>query len=72
MCRAIAGRITSVEGEGLARRAIVDLAGTERDISLALLSDVSAGEWVIVHSGYALRSLADEEADALLELLAGD
>ena len=71
MCRAIAGRITKVEGEGLDRRAVVDVVGIERDISLALLPDASAGEWVIFHSGYAVRALAEEEAGALASILDG-
>jgi len=60
-----------VDGEGLDRRAVVDVAGVERDVSLALLPDAAGGQWVIFHSGFAVRVLADDEAAALAAILAG-
>lgn len=53
-----------------AERAIVELGGVRREISLALLDDVAPGDYVIVHAGYALTRLDPEEARKTLELFA--
>lgn len=69
MCQAIAGRVERIEGSGLERRGIVAVAGVERDVSLALLPEAATGEWVIFHSGYALRTISEAEADGLAGLV---
>lgn len=68
MCLAVAGRILSVSGEGIARSASVDLGGSPRPISLAMIPEASVGEWVVVHAGHALRVLSDAEAEELVTL----
>jgi hydrogenase expression/formation protein HypC len=68
MCLAVAGRILSASGEGIDRRAQVELGGQPREISLAMLPDASVGEWVVVHAGHALRVLSDPEAEELVAL----
>lgn len=50
--------------------AIVDLGGVKKEISLALLSDVEVGDYVILHVGYALSKLDPEEAEKTLALFA--
>ena len=56
MCLAIPGRITAIlEGAGLERRAVIDIGGTEREISLGLIDDAKVGDYVVSHSGFALR-----------------
>ena len=71
MCQAVAGRIGRVEGDGMERIAVVDFGGTQREVSLALIPDAAPGQWVIAHSGYALRVLPAPEVEALEALLAG-
>jgi hydrogenase expression/formation protein HypC len=51
-------------------RAIVDLGGVRKEISLALLDDVSVGDYVVLHVGYALSKLDPEEAEKTLALFA--
>jgi hydrogenase expression/formation protein HypC len=46
----------------------VELGGVRREISLMLLDDVSVGEWVIVHAGFAIERLSEEEALQTLAL----
>ena len=65
MCLAIPTRIKSLLAQ---ERAIVDLGGIEKEISVALLEDVSIGDYVIVHVGYALTKLDEVEAKKTLEL----
>lgn len=69
MCQAIAGRVDHIIGEGLGRRAIVCIDDAERDVSLALTPHATRGDWVIFHSGYALRVVSDEEVTGLAALL---
>jgi hydrogenase expression/formation protein HypC len=51
-------------------QAIVDLGGVRLQISLALVDGVQAGDYVILHAGYALQKLDREEADRTLGLFA--
>jgi len=56
MCLAMPGKITEIiEGDGLERRAKVDVGGTEREISLGLVDNARVGDYVLSHSGFALR-----------------
>ena len=57
--------IVELRGEvGVAR-----LGETTRQASLALLDDVKVGDWVIVHTGFAIEKLSPEEAQETLRLL---
>jgi hydrogenase expression/formation protein HypC len=50
--------------------ALVDLGGIRKSISLALVDDVAAGDYVILHVGYALSRLDPAEAERTLALFA--
>jgi len=50
--------------------AIVNLGGVRKKVSLALVEDVTVGDYVIVHVGYALQKLDTEEAERTLALFA--
>jgi len=65
MCLAIPAQ---VEGLTDAGNAIVMLGGVRKEISLALVDGVAAGDYVIVHVGYALQKLDREEAERTLAL----
>lgn len=67
MCLAIPARIEEMTTEGYA---IVDLGGVRKEISLALVDDAAVGEYVIVHVGYALQKLDQDEAEQTLALFA--
>ncbi len=60
MCLAIPARVAEILEND---QAIVDLGGVRKEISLALVSDVTVGDYVIVHVGYALNRLDPEEAE---------
>jgi hydrogenase expression/formation protein HypC len=51
-------------------QAIVDAGGVRKEISLALVEGVAVGDYVILHVGYALQKLDQEEALRTLELFA--
>ena len=67
MCLAIPARIEELTTPG---NAIVNLGGVRKEISLALLEDAGVGDYVIVHVGYALQKLDQQEALRTLELFA--
>jgi len=49
--------------------ATVDVGGVLRDISLDLCQDVSVGEYVLIHTGFAIQKVDEEEAKETLDLL---
>ena len=67
MCLAVPARVVEcLEGD----RALIDLDGVRMDISLELLDDVRPGDYVIVHVGYAIGKLDEDEALATLQAMA--
>lgn len=67
MCLAIPAQIVELRADD---KALVDLAGVKKEISLALVDGVAVGDYVIVHVGYALNRLDPEEAANTLKLFA--
>ncbi len=64
MCLAVPGRITDIDGT----TAQVDFGGITRDASLVLVPDASTGDYVLVHAGFAIEVLNEDEAAETLEL----
>ena len=70
MCLAIPGRITSVTDDApLMRRARVDFGGILKEISLAFVPDAAIGDYVLVHVGFAISKINEEEAGRVFEYL---
>lgn len=67
MCLAIPARIEQLT---VADGAIVNLGGMRKEVSLALVDDAAVGDYVIVHVGYALQKLDQEEALRTLAMFA--
>ncbi len=65
MCLSIPGKVISIDNE----TAKVSIGGNEVEVGLQLLDDVRVGEYVLVHSGFALQRISDEEARRTLELI---
>ncbi len=70
MCLSMPARVLNVDGAG--REAVVDVDGTERRVSLAVLTldgrRVERGTWLLVHTGLAVEILEPEDAAELLAL----
>ena len=64
MCLAIPALIKSVEG----MEAEADIGGISRHISLWLTPEAKPGDYVLVHTGYAINILGQEEAEETLRL----
>jgi len=69
MCLAIPGKIVSAEGEALERKGRVDFGGIVKEINLAYVPEADTGEYVIVHAGFAISVVDEEEARETLEYL---
>jgi len=50
-------------------RGVVELSGVKREVSLMLLPEAEVGEYVLVHAGYAIARVDQEEAEETLRLL---
>ena len=66
MCLAIPVEVIAVR-DGAS--ATVNIGGVQKDISTALLHDLSVGDYVILHAGFALSRLDPDEAERTLALL---
>ncbi|MFX0170005.1 MAG: HypC/HybG/HupF family hydrogenase formation chaperone [Candidatus Hodarchaeota archaeon] len=64
MCLAIPAQVVSIEGN----TATVDFGGVKRAVSIALLEQIKPGDYVIVHTGYAIQKMDRKEAEESLEL----
>lgn len=67
MCLAIPARIEALLDDQMAR---VSAGGVTREVSLALIEAPQVGEYVLLHVGYALHKISEEEAAATLAMMA--
>ena len=65
MCLAIPALVVSIEGS----TARAEVGGVERIISLALTPEARIGDYVLLHTGFAIGVLDEEEAQETLRLL---
>lgn len=68
MCLAIPGKVISVE-EGLSRMAKVQFGGITRIASLDFVPEAGVGDYVLVHVGFAISKIDEEEAHKTLAAL---
>ena len=63
MCLAVPGRIIAIKGPPDAgRTGTVDFQGSRMEVGLALVPEAAAGDWVLVHAGFAISVLDEAEA----------
>ncbi len=64
MCLAVPGKILNIrEGsDALDRVGVVDFHGSQVEASLAMIPEAKAGDWVLVHAGFALTVMDEAEA----------
>lgn len=66
MCLAIPALVKSIEGN----EAEAELGGISRRISILLTPEVKVGDYVLLHTGYAINVIDEGEAEETLKLLA--
>jgi len=69
MCLGIPGKVVEIRDDGPLRMARVDFGGVRKEACLAYVPEVQLGDYVIVHVGFAISQLDEEEALRTLELL---
>lgn len=63
MCLAVPGKVISIRGEDrMNKMAKVDFSGIIKDVNVSFTPEVKEGDYVIVHTGFALSVLDKEEA----------
>ena len=69
MCLAIPGQITDISytADPLIRTGIINFSGVTKEVSLAYLPEAHIHDYVIVHAGFALSILDEQEALASLQ-----
>ena len=65
MCLAVPAKIIKIEN----CMGTIDMEGTQREVSLLLQEDAKVGDYVIVHAGFAIHIIDEEEAQESLRTL---
>ena len=66
MCLAVPGQIIELLDDGQAR---VYFTGVRRTVSVVFTPEAEPGDWVLIHVGFALATIDEDEAKATLDLL---
>jgi hydrogenase expression/formation protein HypC len=70
MCLAVPGRLESIEGDAPEfLQGMVDFSGLRRKVSLAFTPEAQPGDYVLVHAGFALSVVDEEEARRIFDEL---
>lgn len=64
MCLSIPGKIVEIDG----MKAVADILGASREISLELVEGIELGDYVLIHAGCAIQKLDKEEAQNTIDL----
>ncbi len=70
MCLAVPGRIVTIEGDDpILRAGIVDFSGVTKRVNLSYVPDAKIGDFVLVHVGFAISTVDEEEAAKVFSYL---
>ncbi|MDD3877185.1 MAG: HypC/HybG/HupF family hydrogenase formation chaperone [Bacteroidales bacterium] len=58
MCLSIPAKVISIDGD----KAVVSVGGTKYEASLQLLDDVKVDDYILLHTGFAIQKISEEEA----------
>lgn len=69
MCLGVPGKVTEIyEANGL-KMGKIDFGGVMREACLAYVPEIEVGDYTVIHVGFAISQLSEEEAQATLEIL---
>ncbi len=69
MCLGVPGKITEIyKHEGL-RKCMVDFGGVQREACLDFVPEAKVGDYAVIHVGFAISLVSEQEAQETLELL---
>ena len=69
MCLGIPGKILTIYEDHGTKMAKIDFGGVTRDACIEVIPEAKAGDWTIVHAGFALNLLSEDEAEETLTIL---
>jgi hydrogenase expression/formation protein HypC len=69
MCLGVPGKITSIYDKDGLRMGRIDFDGVQREACLAYVPEAVVGDYTIIHVGFALSLLSEDEAQASLAVL---
>ena len=70
MCLAVPWKILSIEGDDpLLRCGRVDFSGAVKQVNLAYVPEAKVGDYVLVHVGFAINTIDEEEANKVFQYL---
>ena len=69
MCLAIPGKVTEMYREHDMRMGKVDFGGVKKQVCLEYLPDIVVGDYALVHVGFAISRIDEEEAKQVFALL---
>ena len=64
MCLSVPAQVISIEGE----IAKVSVGGTTLDANLSLVEDIKTGDYILLHTGFALQKIDEKEAQETLKI----
>jgi hydrogenase expression/formation protein HypC len=67
MCLAVPGKLIEILATSPSKMGKVDFGGVFSEVCLEAVPEATIGEYVIVHAGFALNTLSEEEAQATLD-----
>jgi hydrogenase expression/formation protein HypC len=65
MCLGVPMQVKTIEND----MAICEIDGVRRDASLMMIDDVEVGDYVLIHAGFAIEKIDEEEARLTLQAL---
>jgi len=68
MCLAIPGKVTEIFEDNGIKMGLIDFSGNRQQACLSCLPEVKEGDYVIVHAGFALNTLDEEDALETIEI----
>ena len=70
MCLAIPGKVISITGDDpVFRMGKIDFGGVIKEVNLCYVPEVKLGDYVVIHVGFALNIIDEEEAQKVFEYL---
>ena len=69
MCLGVPGKIIEIDDSGALRMAKVDFGGIVRDACLEYVPEADVGDYTVIHVGFAINLLSEEEAKESLDTL---
>ena len=64
MCLSIPAKVESIDGD----MALVSVGGSKYNASLQMLDDVEVGDFILLHTGFAIQKISKEDAEETLQI----